>query len=355
MAAKKTSRGGIKFTDVCRGKKGYSFKLINLSGVTDLRDAVQKVEQHIKSIISAIPAKGYKRRIKKFYIGKTSTWKTTSCHSLDPTKTDTMIKDNINSRWRQHKKAGKDSMVVVTVITNEVAEALKYSERQKHIRDYRRELSIAENCALDMEKEIQKRFRDDPRLDIGKKYSAGRSSKDGEAFPLYVAFQYWRRNLSFYSFNLCDLSKARSIRDATDMIFNRIITINDDLYNSTGKNPTLSIGHTYVHKSKFCEKLDPMDPFTFNKRGICIKWENYKTESKTRNGMIVVAVITKTIARRLRLLDVGDCAEVIQGRIMKDNSRYYDNLIQGVVNCTQRNASIARCLYITVTFQKVKS
>lgn len=48
MAGRSKKRGGIEFADICIGKKGYSFKLINLSEVTDFTVAVQKVEEHIK-------------------------------------------------------------------------------------------------------------------------------------------------------------------------------------------------------------------------------------------------------------------------------------------------------------------
>lgn len=116
---------------------------------------------------------------------------------LNPMDEDTMKKDHINATWRRHKRARKDGMVVVTVITNQVVHCMKYHEthRRKSLEDYQQRRPDAENLALDIEKALQERFRDDPRLDHGDEYTPGPSAEHAEAFPLYIAFRYWRKKL----------------------------------------------------------------------------------------------------------------------------------------------------------------
>ena len=173
-----STRGGVDYDLLRTGDPHfiyYSFNITNLEGAENLKDAVDIVYRKICDVLSDMYI-GTGKRIGQFYIGKTFTHKHKK-RVFNPLDPNTFRKEGISSRWRTHKEKsyGKNGMVVVAVVTHPVAVRLGYADTQK--------------CALKIEEELQKRFRNDGRLANDKTYHEGSKEQKGAiGYPLYVAF-----------------------------------------------------------------------------------------------------------------------------------------------------------------------
>ena len=181
MATSKSREGGVSFHDLCNGKQGYSFNLTSLKGTTTIEEATGTVANQITDTIRSLSSQSHLQPIEKIYIGKTSTWKIQKYPEIDPMNQNTMNKQRINGRWNNHKSAGKDGMVIVAVLNEEVAKSMKSEDVHMYDR------SRVENCTLTIERNLQKRFRD-KRSKHGEDYFAGPSGEGTEACLLYIAF-----------------------------------------------------------------------------------------------------------------------------------------------------------------------
>lgn len=151
-----SKEGKVEYKDLCSGRrKGYSFKPKDLSGVNK-KKIVAKIQKHIIKILEELQNA---REIQKFYIGKTSTRKCKKADKLDPMNKKTLKKTHILRTWCRHKKErGYDGMVVVAVITKELAEALGFKDGQptEPTNNSLQNRSAHEWCALHIEKNYKR-------------------------------------------------------------------------------------------------------------------------------------------------------------------------------------------------------
>ena len=302
----------ISFHDQCSGSKGYSFNLTSLTEATTVDKATKITVQQINDTLTALSDS---MPIEKFYIGKTSCSKVKKPEitAIDPTDENTITKGLLSGRWSWHSRAGKDGLVVVAIITEEVAQNLKIK-----VSDCNYKRSTAENGALMIEKGAQDSFTDDPRLDHEGQYSPGPSAKGSEAFLVYIAFKYLKPTGTIrYHFNLCDLSSVTTVSDAANVVEKRIEDIYKDLKRCNEKEPHLFYDHAYVEKAENCTVLNPMDPSTFNKEGIQKKWAVRIIKGcYTKDEMNVVAVVTTDIATKLGCPNTKDCIQRIIAKLL---------------------------------------
>ena len=117
--------------------------------------------------------------VQSFSIGKTYARKTWGNRFLNPQDEDTFTKTGISNRWRQHKNTdyGRDGMVVVAIITDDVAWKLGYQD--------------AEECALDIEQELQERYFYRDNRSIHDEYHRGPLvNEPAEGYPIYITFAF---------------------------------------------------------------------------------------------------------------------------------------------------------------------
>ena len=164
------------------GEPTYEFDVVNLrtKRITTFRTAVNAIERQIKKVLQEKESK-MNLKIHLFSIGKTNARVTATADFLDPLEESTVNKKNIGNRCRVHLKTeyGKDGMVVVAIITDDVADMLDYDD--------------AEDCALDIEEELQHRFSSDKRL-IHKEYHQGsRVENPADGYPIYITYAFTER------------------------------------------------------------------------------------------------------------------------------------------------------------------
>ena len=158
----------------------YEFDVVNLrqKRITTFRRAVNAMERQIKKVLQEEESKK-NRKIYLFSIGKTYTHKTAKAYFLDPFDKSTFTMKGICNRHRAHRKTkyGKDGMVVVAIITNDVAYKLGYVD--------------TEQCALDIERKLQDRFySEDDRL-IHEDYHQGpRVQYPADGYPIYITYAF---------------------------------------------------------------------------------------------------------------------------------------------------------------------
>ena len=184
-AGSTTTIGGADFDDLCAGKvQYYSFNLLNLQQFASLRDAENGLYRHINDTTEALESGApTRRRIGKLYIGK-SFVRQKKKKRFDPMDSTTFKKEGISSRWGDHrtKDYGRDGMVVLTVITREIATQLGVKD------DPRTQRNAQEICALQIEAWLQERFRDDGRFPH-EAYHPGNQSKTGAVgYIIYICF-----------------------------------------------------------------------------------------------------------------------------------------------------------------------
>ena len=162
----------------------YEFDVVNLrtKRITTFRTAVNAIERQIKKVLQEEESEMH-RKIDLFSIGKTNANATAKADFLDPLDEDTFTKKGISNRWRAHKDTdyGKDGMVVVAIITDDVADTLDYDD--------------AEDCALDIEEELQDRFySDDDRLIHEEYHEGARVENPADGYPIYITFAFTERS-----------------------------------------------------------------------------------------------------------------------------------------------------------------
>lgn len=179
------TRGGANFEDLCLALCVYfSFCLTDLeeSEPKSITKAVCMLYDHIREEVFAEIEEGSNKKIKQFKIGKTYTCKKKG-KTFDCGDEDTFLKVGIGSRWQIHKKTdyGKHGMVVVTVITKKIARNLGYDD--------------AEECALDIEKKLQEKFKNSEhgygKVVNSTYYRPGRRcEKNVSGYPIYVTYSF---------------------------------------------------------------------------------------------------------------------------------------------------------------------
>ena len=172
-------------------KASYSFNLTDLNGFS-FNEAVEKMKIKIDAVLEGLVCENG-QIIERFSIGKTYAHKAQRADKLDPLDESTFKKKGIQNRWTFHqtKEYGKDGMVVVAVITNDVAKNLGHSDPQI--------------CALNIEKDLQQRYQtdNDKRLQHTS-YHRGPLEKNGsEGYPLYITYAFRHRDRT-------DLKKDKS-------------------------------------------------------------------------------------------------------------------------------------------------
>ncbi|XP_077862024.1 uncharacterized protein LOC144343183 [Saccoglossus kowalevskii] len=124
MASKMTEV--TTYEELCRGEKGYGFKLIDLKkkepklpeNITNLSQHVRKLEKHITSIINDIEDKSGKIII-KFTIGKTLACpeKKKKFDHTDFTTWD--LNEGVKNRWTNTYKHDYDGLIALAAITEQ--------------------------------------------------------------------------------------------------------------------------------------------------------------------------------------------------------------------------------------------
>ena len=166
-------------------KPTYDIVDLRKEGITTFQRAVNAIKRHIKKVLQKEQSKN-NREIYLFSIGKTHTNKTAKAYLFDPFDEDTLTKKAINNRCRAHSETdyGKDGMVVVAIITNDVAYKLGYFD--------------TEQCALDIERELQDQFySEDDRL-IHENYHQGpRVQYPADGYPIYITYAFTEQSPQF--------------------------------------------------------------------------------------------------------------------------------------------------------------
>ena len=155
----------------------YLFGLIVPLKKHTFKQAISTLKKQIELLLSAIEEIEQKE-IGYFSIGKTYARKTVWSDFLDPEDENTFTDKGTKSRRSVHKHTyyGKDGMIVLTIITEEVAWNMGYID--------------AEYCALAIEKELQEIFSEDPRC-IHSTYHQGSLVKEpAEGYPIYMTFSF---------------------------------------------------------------------------------------------------------------------------------------------------------------------
>lgn len=180
--------GGADYDELCKGVvKYYSFNLCDLSGLVKVPDAIHTLYCRIVATTTDLETQSGKR-IGGLYIGKTFVHRKKR-RSFNPMDPDTFTKSGISSRWGKHKTKdyGRDGMVVLGVITREIAATLGFEDDPEGTLGW---LSKQEKSVLEIEKRLQYHFRDDGRFPHGA-YHPGRTT-EGRAigYVIYLCFSY---------------------------------------------------------------------------------------------------------------------------------------------------------------------
>lgn len=117
----------------------------------------------------------------------------------------------------------------------------------------------------------------------------------------------------YYSFKLISLDGVTSMKEALDKLVTWLMNILVLLAHSKTIE-SFYIGKTSTRKIKACATLDPMDKTTMFKRYISATWQRH---SKTKDGMVVFTIITKSIANSLGFQDAEECAWAIEEKLQK--------------------------------------
>ena len=164
---------------MARNEPTYEFDVVNLrtKKITSFRTAVNAIERRIKKVLQEEEFK-MNLEIKRFSIGKTYTHKIKKAYILDPLDENTFTKKGISDRWRVHRETdyGKDGMVVVAIITDDVADTLDYDD--------------AEDCALNIERKLQDQFKSDKRLIHEDYHQGARVEYPADGYPLYITYAF---------------------------------------------------------------------------------------------------------------------------------------------------------------------
>lgn len=192
MAQNKLSsllRGGVPYSYVRTGEPlyiHYSFYLTNIEYALSGEQITCILYSRISNALEDL-ASGSGKIIGKIYIGKTFVHKCKR-RDFDPLDPSTFTKAGIGSRWNYHKKQdyGQDGMVVVAIVTHTVAANLGYGKF------YGKNWVVdTQQCALDIEEALIKKFSDDGRLANDTTYHPGHKEKGNAiGYPIYFTFSY---------------------------------------------------------------------------------------------------------------------------------------------------------------------
>ena len=177
--------GGADYDELCKGVINYySFNLCDLHGHVSVSDAVHTLYCQIDAITTDLETQSG-NRIGRLYIGKTFVHrkKRIPFNPMDP---NTFTKSGISSRWGKHK-ATYHGMVVLGVITREIAATLGFEDGPEGIRKWR---SKQEKCVLEIEKWLQHCFRDDGRFSHGAYHAGNRTEGGAVGYVIYLCFSY---------------------------------------------------------------------------------------------------------------------------------------------------------------------
>jgi len=181
--------GGADYDELCKGVvQYYSFNLCDLDGYEEVRDVVDVLYRQIVATTDDLQI-GSDKRIGRLYIGKTYV-NANKRQVFDPMKLNTFRKTGISNRWKKHKNEdyGRDGMVVLGVITREIAASLEFEDDPKGTYHW---CSKQEKCALKIEEKLQYHFRNDGRFPH-RTYRRGRTTEGGGAigYVIYLCFSY---------------------------------------------------------------------------------------------------------------------------------------------------------------------
>ena len=179
-----TTRGGCTFEMLCKGSvQSYACNnLVDITRAEDIEHAVQIISEHLDRCVQSIEKK--RGKLKRFYIGKTHVrkmkGKKAKCFD-HMTRSTWRLDGGINGRFKKHRDAGYDGLVVLTVVTKEAIDAdIRRNKPNLHQEDY----------ALGLESRlIQKYMKSDPRLANNTLATGGRDRTPSVGYPIYMAFE----------------------------------------------------------------------------------------------------------------------------------------------------------------------
>lgn len=174
------NRNRISYADICKKDAipGYvldiAFPVIDMT----IESATRKVQEKAMMCIEDLEEKR-KRKIHRFYIGKSSLLKRASCQ-FNPNNADSWKLDTISSRYTHHCKEGRNCLIVLAVITKKSIPFDCYMSWY---------IVQKEEYALTLEKRVIQYNRKDPRLSNPHTYyPGGKSKKKTAAYVIYMAF-----------------------------------------------------------------------------------------------------------------------------------------------------------------------
>ena len=93
---------------------------------------------------------------------------------------------------------------------------------------------------------------------------------------------------------LVHITQLDTLEKAEDKLVENIENIFQDLQTQREKKITkFYIGKTFVQANQKYPKLNPLNPGSWRKGGISSRWNDHRKEEYGRDGMIVIAVITR--------------------------------------------------------------
>ena len=93
---------------------------------------------------------------------------------------------------------------------------------------------------------------------------------------------------------LVHVTQLDTLQEAENKLTEKIDTLFQDLQIQRGKKIKMFyIGKTYVQANQKYAKLNPLKPDSWRKGGISSRWNDHRKEEYGRDGMIVIAVITR--------------------------------------------------------------
>ena len=118
----------------------------------------------------------------------------------------------------------------------------------------------------------------------------GASTRGGTSF-----YQLCKGNDKHYVCDkkfLVDITHEDTLQTAEEKLINKIEDIFTELHQKDATVDKFYIGKTYV-MTWTGRKMNPLSPTTWTKKGISDRWGDHKKEDYGKNGMIVIAVITR--------------------------------------------------------------
>ena len=178
---------GCTFEELCsRSKKGYACDNTVNIGNLSFEEAKEKLIKHIDNCIRRLEIKSG-QTVKKLYIGKTYVRRLKTAQGaylpLDPQNSSTYKKGGISNHWGRQKKAGRDGMVVLTIVTSD---AVRGAEQQSpHQEDY----TCTLKCAL-LDHYFKTTTSNKKRVANESPSHGKRDYENSAAYTLYMAYSW---------------------------------------------------------------------------------------------------------------------------------------------------------------------